>query len=239
MQQARTAAPTDLRSAMLDAAEQQLITSDDNDIAIRSVCDAVGVTQPVLYRLFGDKQGLLDALADRGMERYAAHKSEQQATDDPVADLRAGWDDHMRFARDNPALYQLMFGPAASADARAVRAVFDLLVEVLTRCAAVGALRTEPQIAARSILSANVGSALNRIAEPALFDDDDRLSHRLRAAIFCEFLPGEVETAAEAPIGEAALRLRSQLQTRQSDVLETAELRLLDRWLVRLVQSGD
>lgn len=227
----------DLRAAMLEAAERQLVRSQDNDIAIRAVCKAVGVTQPVLYRLFGDKQGLLDAVAERGLDRYAAQKSAQDQTADPVGDLRAGWDDHMRFARTNPALYQLMFGPRASGGYRAVRGVFDLLVEVLTRCAAAGALRVEPAVAARAMLAANVGAALNRIAIPQLFDDDDILSHRLREALFCQFLPEQFEPAAQSPLAQAALRLRAQLQTTDTDALEPAETALLERWLVRLAQS--
>ncbi len=71
-----------LRSALLRAAEEQLVAAPDGDIATRAVCEAVGVTQPVLYRVFGDKRGLLDALADAGLERYAARKAELEVSDD-------------------------------------------------------------------------------------------------------------------------------------------------------------
>jgi acetyl-CoA acetyltransferase len=50
-----------------------------------------------LYRIFRDKQGLLDALAEVGLRRYAARKQDLERTDDPVADLRAGWVDHVVF----------------------------------------------------------------------------------------------------------------------------------------------
>src|SRR3954447_22587188 len=123
--------PEDLRAAMISAAERQLAASPDNDIATRAVCEAVGVTQPVLYRLFGDKRGLLDALADQGLERYAARKGNLKETDDPVADLRAGWDDHMDFAFANPALYQLMFVPRPWSQSVARERVFGLLVATL------------------------------------------------------------------------------------------------------------
>ena len=83
----------------------------DGDVATRAVCEAAGVTQPVLYRLFGDKRGLLDALAETGLQRYAARKAELEASDDPSADLRRGWDDHLAFAREHAALYRLMFAP--------------------------------------------------------------------------------------------------------------------------------
>ena len=75
------------------------------------------MTQPVLYRLFGDKQGLLDAVSEAALERYAQRKSGLEVTDDPVADLRTGWDDHTAFALENPALYRLMFAPRPGSSA--------------------------------------------------------------------------------------------------------------------------
>src|SRR3954471_8784627 len=104
-----------IRAAMIEAALRQLAGSSDHDVATRAVCEEVGVTQPVLYRLFGDKRGLLDAVADAGFDRYARRKQELEVTDDPVADLHAGWADHMSFAAENPALYQLMFAPRPQA----------------------------------------------------------------------------------------------------------------------------
>jgi AcrR family transcriptional regulator len=225
---------SDVRAAMIAAAEQQLVSSPDGDIATRAVCEAVGVTQPVLYRLFRDKNGLLDALADDGLRRYAQHKAAQKVTADPVADLVAGWDDHTAFGRDNPALYQLMFAPRPRSHAQARRKIMDLLEASLTRCAAAGALRIAPGAAAQLILPANVGLVLSCIAQPELFDDP-ALSDRTRDAIFAAILvspTGAAETAD--PVAAAALRLRSQLAVSGTGALEPAEIQLLDRWLERL-----
>ncbi|MCU7826646.1 TetR/AcrR family transcriptional regulator [Kitasatospora sp. DSM 101779] len=221
------------RSAMIEAALQQLAVSPDNDIATRAVCEAVGVTQPVLYRLFGDKRGLLDAVADHGLDRYAALKAAQERTGDPVADLHAGWDQHMAFAAENPALYQLMFAPRPTSRSTARTRVFDLLVAALVRCAAAGALSAEPRAAARLILSANVGAALNRIAQPALFDDP-ALSHRMRDAVFAQVLAGPAAPDTGDPLRTAALRLHAQLDLAPDSALEPAETALLRRWLERL-----
>ncbi|WP_067495190.1 TetR/AcrR family transcriptional regulator [Actinoplanes sp. TFC3] len=224
----------DVRAAMIAAAEQQLVSSPDGDIATRAVCEAVGVTQPVLYRLFGDKNGLLDALADDGLRRYAEHKAAQRKTDDPVADLVAGWDDHTEFGRRNPALYQLMFAPRPRSHAQARRKIMDLLEASLLRCAAVGALRVSPAAAAQLVLPANVGLVLSCIAQPELFDDP-ALSDRTRDAIFSSILISPVGTNEAAhPVAAAALQLRSQLAVSGSEALEPAELALLDRWLERL-----
>lgn len=225
----------DVRAALIDAAEAQLIASPDNDVTTRSVCEAAGVTQPVLYRVFGDKRGLLDALADRGLERYAAVKDAQPVTTDAVADLRLGWDSHMQFARANPALYQLMFAPRPWSQSGARERVFQLLVSTLVRCAAAGALTLEPDVAAQLMLSANVGVALNQIAQPALFHDAT-LSHRMRDAVLGYVLvpTASVEpTPDSSPVAAAAMRLRWQLTVSGSEVLLPAEQALLDLWLRR------
>ncbi|NUR84452.1 MAG: TetR/AcrR family transcriptional regulator [Nonomuraea sp.] len=225
-----------LRAAMIEAAERQLASSSDHEVATRAVCEAVGVSQPVLYRLFGDKRGLLDAVADHGYERYAALKAAQEQTGDPVADLHAGWDGHMAFAQANPALYQLMFIPRPWSHSTARDRVMDLLVAALTRCAAAGALKVEPRTAARLILSANVGTALDHVARPALFDDP-ALSHRMRDAVFSYVLTTTPAQHDAQPVRDAALRLRAQLQLAETDALEPAETALLLRWLDRITQA--
>lgn len=226
-----------LRAAMIEAAERQLASSSDHEVATRAVCEAVGVSQPVLYRLFGDKRGLLDAVADHGYERYAALKAAQEQTDDPVADLHAGWDGHMAFAKANPALYQLMFTPRPWSHSTARDRVMALLVAALTRCAAAGALKVEPRTAAQLILAANVGTALDHISRPALFNDP-ALSHRMRDAVFSHVLTTTTAQNDADPLYTAALRLHAQLDLAGTEALEPAETALLRRWLERITQPG-
>jgi AcrR family transcriptional regulator len=222
-----------LRAGLIEAAERQLTASAEGDIATRAVSEEAGVTQPVLYRLFGDKRGLLDAVADTGFERYARRKTELEITDDPVADLYAGWDDHMAFAAEQPALYQLMFAPRPQSAASTYRRILELLEQTLLRCAAAGALTTTPRLAAQLILPANIGVALSRIAQPALFDDP-ALSHRARDAVFAAVLTNPAAPSAADPLRAAARQLRSQLSLTGTDSLEERETALLDRWLERI-----
>lgn len=222
-----------LRGALLAAAEGQLIASPDSDVSTRGVCEAAGVTQPVLYRIFGDKRGLLDALADLGLERYAARKGELEVSDDPLADLSAGWDDHMAFATDNPALYQLMFSPRPWASTRPREGIRELLELTLARCAAIGALRTTVTEAAAMLLSANIGLALNRIAEPEVFGST-ALSDSLRRSVFAAILTEADPSAALDPLAAAALRLKAQLRVTNADNLSPEEAALLGTWLDRI-----
>ena len=222
-----------VRAALIAAATHQVATSSDGDLATRAVCEAAGVTQPVLYRLFGDKRGLLDAVADAGFDRYVRRKSELEFTADPIADLHAGWDDHMTFAADNPAVYRLMFAPRPNSAAGTYQRVLHLLEATLLRCAAIGALTTSPRLAAQLILPANIGLALSLIARPTLFDDP-ALSHRTRDAVFAGVLTEGAAATDPDPVAAAARRLRAQLSLTGTQALEPAEAALLDRWLGRM-----
>lgn len=191
------------------------------------------MTQPVLYRLFGDKRGLLDALAERGLQRYVARKAELEASGDPVRDLRAGWDDHLAFAAEHAALYQLMFTPRPWTGARARAGIMELLSATLTRCAAAGALRSTVAEAAAMLLSANVGLALNRIAHPDLFGAPS-VSDALRDAVFGRILATPEATPDEDPLASAARRLSAQLAVTHPTMLVDEEAALLRLWLDRL-----
>ncbi|WP_347038034.1 TetR/AcrR family transcriptional regulator [Glutamicibacter halophytocola] len=100
---------------IINSAERLLAESATGDISTRAVCEAAGVTQPVLYRHFGDKDGLLAAVADHVWENYLSAKRSTKNSDDALEDLRRGWDNHTAFALENPHAYRLVFGTALAA----------------------------------------------------------------------------------------------------------------------------
>ncbi|SBN61626.1 transcriptional regulator, TetR family [Curtobacterium sp. 9128] len=222
-----------LRSALLHAAEEQLNAAPDGDIATRAVCEAVGVTQPVLYRLFGDKRGLLDALADAGLQRYAARKAELEVSDDPSADLRRGWDDHLAFAREHAALYRLMFAPRPWASSSARDGVTALLERTLTRCAAAGMLRVDVGVAATMLLAANVGLALDRMDTKGR-DDSDDVADALRNAVLDAVLVGSSSGDHHDVDAASRRQLRARLEAGGSTALLPEESALMRLWLDRL-----
>ncbi|RKE18807.1 TetR/AcrR family transcriptional regulator [Streptomyces sp. TLI_171] len=241
MTDATTAGPQagDLRSRMLEAAEALLNDSPDNDFSTRAVCDAVGVKQPVLYRLFGDKNGLLTALVEHGFERYIGRKQSLATTADPVADLRAGWDDHTDFALTNRALYRLMFSPVLPEVPEPANRIFELLRQTLDRCAAVGAMRIPTEQAAQAILAANVGVTLSLLSQPQRFSDP-ALSTRVRDAVFAACLTGSTPptSSAEDQVASAARQLEAQIGQRAGTALKAEETALLLLWLRALQQGG-
>src|SRR4051812_26909662 len=226
----------DTRTRILEAAEKLLENSPDRDIATRQVCEAAGVAQPVLYRLFGDKAGLLRAVVDHGFDRYLATKRTAEPSADPVEDLRSGWDTHVAFALAHPAVYRLMHSPAVGRMPSAAAEALRLLREVLDRCAAAGRLRVDPEAAAQAIMAANVGVALSLVTQPQAYDDP-RLSTRVRDAVHEQVLVLDAPPRTGADVAATALQLSAQLAATATR-LSAAERALLGEWLGRLA-TGD
>src|ERR687892_33610 len=68
-----------------------------------------GVTKPVVYELFGSKDGLFRVCVDRAIERMAASIAEAfRSETEPEARLRAGGLAFLRFAHDNRVAWDLM-----------------------------------------------------------------------------------------------------------------------------------
>lgn len=223
----------DTRTKMLEAAEALLDASPDADISTRAVCEAVGVGAPVLYRLFGDKAGLLSAVVDHGFDRYLATKRAATPSDDPVEDLRSGWDTHVAFALDHPAVYRLMYSPSFAAVPHAATEALRLLREVLDRCAAAGRLRVDPHVAAQAIMSANVGVALSLVTQPDTYIDP-KLSARVRDAIHARLLVLDEPQSTRPDVTATALQLSAQLRATPDASLTAAERGVLHEWLGRL-----
>ncbi|MFF5638645.1 TetR/AcrR family transcriptional regulator [Streptomyces sp. NPDC012825] len=170
------------RERILEATGELLATKDALAISTRAICDRAKVGMPEIYRQFGDKQGLLTAVADLGFARFLAEKRRNPLTDDPVADLRTAWDSHVAFALGNPHLYRLMFTPTGDAKPQAVKEAQAILLKAVERCRDAGRLRMPPELAGQSILSANVGVCMMALSFPDLFGEPD-VSRSVRDAV--------------------------------------------------------
>jgi AcrR family transcriptional regulator len=229
----------DVRTQMLEAAEKLLDASPDRDISTRAVCAAVGVGAPMLYRLFGDKNGLLSAVVDYSFDRYLSAKRAAAPSADPVADLKTGWDTHVAFAKGHMAVYRLMYSPSFVDVPSAAQEALRLLREVLVRCAAAGRLRIDPDLAAQRIMSANIGVALSLVTQPETYTDPG-LSERVRDAVHDSLLvPADDRpaSAGDAPLPGAALQLSVLLRT-ESTELGDEETQLMLKWLHKLAKPN-
>jgi AcrR family transcriptional regulator len=102
----------DLRSTLLSAANLLLIESGVEGLSLRKLADKVGVSRTASYHHFKDKNELLCAIAEQGFVRW--HQDAQnifnQDNLSPQEKYRQFFHGYIRYAADNPELYDLMFG---------------------------------------------------------------------------------------------------------------------------------
>ena len=229
----------DTRTRILEAAEKLLDGSPDRDIGTRQVCEAAGVGQPVLYRLFGDKDGLLRAVVDYGFDRYLATKRAAGPSADPVEDLRTGWDTHVAFGLEHPALYRLMFSPQFDTVPAAAAEALGILRDVLVRCARAGVLATDVDLAAQTIMSANVGVTLSLITQPRAYAHR-ALSHSVRDAVHRAVLAEHVAGARAVPqqaLVTSVNQVAALLEEAEDVPLTPAEVALMRQWFTTLADA--
>ena len=95
---------------VLDRALGILRAAGPEAISVRAVAAAAGTSTRAVYAVFGSKQALVDALAERGYRRLTELVGAVPETDDPVAGLvAAGVDGFRAFALEEPALFRLTF----------------------------------------------------------------------------------------------------------------------------------
>ncbi|MCD2190197.1 TetR/AcrR family transcriptional regulator [Actinomycetospora soli] len=222
------------RERIVDAAARLLESEGEEALSTRAVSAAAGVQAPTIYRLFGDKQGLLDAVVTRGFSDYLAEKSVRPPSDDPVADLHAGWDLHVGLALERPALYRLMYArPRAAGSSPAARAAFAELAALIHRIAVAGRLRVPEERAIGMVHAAGSGVALSLVAVPPE-ERDDGLS---RAA--CEAVVAAITTEEAFPTtGPVASAVALRAAVDDLDALTPTERALLGEWLDRVARGA-
>lgn len=84
-------------------------------LTTRAVCERAGVTAPTLYHHYGDKEGLLRAVAESELRAFFGRKRRMQPSGDPRSDVHRGWDDWIEFAIEQPDLVRAIQAGGASA----------------------------------------------------------------------------------------------------------------------------
>jgi AcrR family transcriptional regulator len=231
---AETAGAT--RERIVEAAAQLLATGGREAVSTRAVSAAAGVQAPTIYRLFGDKQGLLDAVASRGFADYLRTKITREHHQDPVEDLRQGFDLHVGFGLANPALYALIYGdPRPGAESPVEREAAAVLAGLIRRIAEAGRLRVSEERAAHLVHSASRGITLTLIGLPPE-RRDPTLAESAREAVLAAVTtdPPSHISAGTGPVW-AAVALRAALP--RLVVLTPAERGLLQEWLDRVASD--
>jgi AcrR family transcriptional regulator len=218
------------RERIVGAATTLLRDGGRDAVTTRAVSAAAGVQAPTLYRLFTDMSGLLEAVAADGFARYLTQKHSQELTEDPVDDLRRGWDTHVGFGLENPAHYLLMYGhPTPGSPSRAATQSLERLRMLVERIAVGGQLVVSVDTAVGMVHSAGVGLTLNLVGIPPE-DRDPALADRLREAVISAITtasPSSTPTPSARAIGLKAVLDQT------GDLYSPGERALLDELLDR------
>ncbi|HEY0239188.1 MAG TPA: helix-turn-helix domain-containing protein [Friedmanniella sp.] len=234
--------PSDARSAtrarIVDVAARLLATEGPNAVTTRAVAEGAGVQAPTLYRLFGDKDGLLEAVAEHVMAAHVAAKTVVEeaaiaADHDPLDDLRTSWLAQIDFGLTNPAVFRMLSEPErvlASPAARSGRRVLESRVH---RVATAGRLRVSEQRAVGLIQAAGVG-AISALLATAPEQRDTGLAESLYDAVLATILTD----APERPNGgDTATVVAFRAIAPRLDALTGGERELLVEWLDRVVDA--
>ncbi|MEV7321883.1 TetR/AcrR family transcriptional regulator [Streptomyces sp. NPDC093970] len=243
---------------VLRAAAELLSSQGRAGISTRAVSAAAGVQPPTLYRLFGDKDGLLDALAAYGFQQYLKEKQALEQTDDPVADLRRSWDLHVEFGLSRPGFYVLMYGEGRYRGGMpGGLETIAILRRTLGRVAAAGRLRMSVERATQLVHALGLGVVLSLIATPPAERDASlpvtarEQALRMITTAGTDGEPGADQDpgtgadqdpgASRDPGTEVACRaaaLREALSRGGSTPMTPSEGALLADWLDRLADAG-
>ncbi|MDY7106135.1 MAG: TetR/AcrR family transcriptional regulator [Actinomycetota bacterium] len=226
----------EVRERIVGAASALLAAEGSSALTTRAVASAAGVQPPTIYRLFGDKDGLLEALAHHALTTYVDRKRVRPVGVDPVEDLRRGWDLHVGFGLANPELYPLIHGAPRSGASPSAAAVEGrhMLEELVGRIAAAGRLRVDETLAADLLQAAGSGTIMTLLAAPGA-DRDDGLSVAAREAVIAAIVTDAPVADEPGPVA-VAVAMRAVLGG--IDALSDAERRLMAEWLDRIVAGA-
>jgi len=246
------------RDRILRAAARLLREQGPAAVTTRRVAQEAGLQPPALYRLFEDKDALLDAAAEHVFAEHVAAKRTAEPSGDPVADLRAGWHTQIGFGVANPYVYGLLLDPVRARDTPAQVQGVRILAERVHRVAAAGLLGVSEERAVNLIRAAGVGTVHTLLtlspgeADPGLSDAAfDAIARAILVeepaglpegrAILVEEpagLPEEraglvEEPAVPSPETPAAVVAAFRALVPELPQLSAAEAALLEEWLGR------
>lgn len=226
-----TTADSSSRAKIVEAAAHLLREQGIRAVTTRAVSQAAGVQAPTIYRQFGDKDGLIDAVAEHVMATYVAAKAQTAAaeSDDPVADLRAAWQAHIEFGLANPGLYALMSNPERAHQSPATANGIKVLQARVRRLAAAGRLRVDEPRAVNMIHAAGSGTV-----QALLAASPEERDLTLSDAMFDAVAAAILTTAPATPDdGPAAVAVTFGTVLPDLPALTDAERTLMAEWLDR------
>ncbi len=201
-----------VRVRILEAASKLIAEGGIDALTTRSVAAAAAVQPPILYRLFGEKRGLLNAVAEHGLAEFVAQKIALPPDPDPVQNLKNAWDSYVAFGLANPAVFAIMNQVGAPiAESPATLAGLKVLRERVDRVARSGRLQVPVERAVALIHAVGVGTVTALLAVPQ-GERDAQLSPMARDAILA-LITRDSSVQDANDISSLAAGLRAHLDT--------------------------
>ncbi|MFE6888070.1 TetR/AcrR family transcriptional regulator [Streptomyces sp. NPDC057694] len=230
---------TDTRAAIVEAAASVLREKGPGAVTTRGVAERAGVQAPTIYRLFGDKDGLLEAVAEYVMAAFVADKASRVAAAaatelDPLDDLRASWRKQIEFGLANPAIFRLLSDPDRVRESPAARRGKQILETRVRRLAAAGRLRVPEPHAVDLIQAAGIGTIQTLLATTEE-QRDPILGEAMMDAVLGRILTDAPTQTPDGPL-PAAIALRAHAP--HLETFSEPERRLLVEWLDRIADPA-
>lgn len=226
------------RARIIEVAARLLQDQGAKAVTTRGVAAEAGVQAPAIYRLFGDKDGLVEAVAEHVMATYVSTKvaivEEAEATCvDPLDDLRAGWRAQMDFGLGNPTLFRLLSDPDRAANSPAVRLGKSVLETRMHRMAVAGRLKVPEGRAVELFQAAGIGVTTVLLAMPPA-ERDLSLIDAVLEGVLAQIL---IEGPARTDAGLLATTIAFRAVATTVPGLSSGERQLLTEWLDRAIAS--
>ena len=226
----------DVRARVLEAASKLIAEGGLAALTTRAVAAAASVQAPTLYRLFGEKRGLLNAVAEHGLAAFVTSKSSAKPHADPVQELREAWDIYVSFGLANPAVFAIMNeigapGPASPAALTGLR----VLRQRVHRIAQAGRLSMPVESAVGLVHAAGVGTVATLLATPDE-ERDPQLVDLAREAVMAAILADAPRGNNSIDVASLAISLGARLDEAQT--ITPGERLLLTELLDRLSRTA-
>ncbi|GBG38149.1 TetR/AcrR family transcriptional regulator [Mycobacterium montefiorense] len=223
---------------VLEAAAGLLGAGGVDAVSTRAVAAAAGVQPPTIYRQFGDKQGLLDAVTEYVLQRYLQDKRRAPITDDPVQDLRDSWDLHVDFGLTHPDCYILAYVQAGPGRMPALaRESLDICHRLVARIGDHGLLKMSVKRAVEFVHAAGVGYVLAQIRVPPE-ERDPELAAITRENAIAAIATDSSRRPAHSGLSGRAVALREALLDNVNGGLTPGEKTMMAEWLDRLADQA-
>ena len=167
----------DLRAALIETGMRLIEFSDADQLSLRQVARAVGVSAASVYRHFPDKAALLAALAQEGLDRLGAAQRKAAAAAGYGPDgFNASGRTYVRFALKHPALFRMIMAHTPrvdhfAADAESVSSPMRWLRSSVAALAPEGATAAQQRSVALSAWSRVHGLAMLMLDGQIAVDD--------------------------------------------------------------------